>query len=240
MPDADLPFAADAIIGAAYGSAGERCMAISAVVAVADAADGIVRELAARARTLSVGPSLAEKVDMGPLVTREHQQKVAGYIDAGIAAGAELVVDGRAITIPGHEGGFFLGPTLFDHVGPEMSIYTDEIFGPVLIVVRVDTLEQAIRLIDANPYGNGTALFTRSGGAARAFEHAVQVGMVGINVPIPVPMSFFSFGGWKNSLFGDLHMHGEEGVKFYTRTKAVTRRWTNADATGAFHMPALG
>ena len=240
MPDADVPFAADAIIGAAYGSAGERCMAISAVVAVADAGDRIVDALAERARALTVGPSLADRVDMGPLVTAEHQQKVAGYVDAGVSAGAELVVDGRGIRITGYERGFFLGPTLFDRVTPTMSIYTDEIFGPVLVVVRVNTLEEAIRLVDDNPYGNGTALFTRSGGAARAFEHAVQVGMVGINVPIPVPMSFFSFGGWKSSLFGDLHMHGEEGIKFYTRTKAVTRRWTNADAAGAFHMPALG
>jgi malonate-semialdehyde dehydrogenase (acetylating)/methylmalonate-semialdehyde dehydrogenase len=240
MPDADIPFAADAIIGAAYGSAGERCMAISAVVAVGDAGDAIVRELKSRAEVLTVGPSLGDRVDMGPLVTHEHRQKVAGYIDAGVADGAELVIDGRGILVEGYEQGFFLGPTLFDRVTPAMSIYTDEIFGPVLVVVRVDTLEEAIRLVDDNPYGNGTALFTRSGGAARAFEHAVQVGMVGINVPIPVPMSFFSFGGWKSSLFGDLHMHGEEGIKFYTRTKAVTRRWTNADAAGAFHMPQLG
>ncbi|MQA29860.1 MAG: CoA-acylating methylmalonate-semialdehyde dehydrogenase [Luteitalea sp.] len=240
MPDADLPFAADAIIGAAYGSAGERCMAVSAVVAVADAGDALVRELAVRARALTVGPSLAEQVDMGPLVTREHLQKVGRYVDAGIADGAELVVDGRGVHVRGHENGFFLGPTLFDRVSAKMSIYTDEIFGPVLVVVRVSSLDEAIALVNDNPYGNGTALFTGSGAAARIFEHAIQVGMVGINVPIPVPMSFFSFGGWKQSLFGDLHVHGEEGVKFYTRTKAVTRRWTNAGAAGAFHMPSLG
>jgi malonate-semialdehyde dehydrogenase (acetylating)/methylmalonate-semialdehyde dehydrogenase len=240
LPDADLPFAADAIVGAAYGSAGERCMAVSAVVAVAGAGDAIVRELAVRAKALTIGPSLAEQVDMGPLVTREHRQKVVGYIDAGVADGAELVIDGRGIHVRGHESGFFLGPTLFDRVSPAMSIYKEEIFGPVLVVVRVDSLDQAIALVNENPYGNGTALFTSSGAAARIFEHAIQVGMVGINVPIPVPMSFFSFGGWKQSLFGDLHVHGEEGIKFYTRTKAVTRRWTNAGAAGAFHMPALG
>jgi malonate-semialdehyde dehydrogenase (acetylating)/methylmalonate-semialdehyde dehydrogenase len=240
LPDADLPFTADAIIGAAFGSAGERCMAISAVVAVAGAADAIVRELKVRATALKVGHSFGDRIDMGPLVTREHQQKVARYVDAGVADGAELVVDGRGVQVPGHENGFFLGPTLFDRVSPAMSIYTDEIFGPVLIVVRVETLEQAIALVNANPYGNGTALFTSSGAAARLFEHTIQIGMVGINVPIPVPMSFFSFGGWKQSLFGDLHMHGEEGIKFYTRTKAVTRRWTSAGASGGLHMPALG
>jgi malonate-semialdehyde dehydrogenase (acetylating)/methylmalonate-semialdehyde dehydrogenase len=237
MPDADLDFAADAITGAAYGSAGERCMALSAVVAVGEVADPLVEQLARRARALSVGPSFADRVDMGPLVTAEHRRRVVGYIDAGVAQGASLTVDGRGLVVPGHEQGFFLGPTLFDRVRRDMTIYTDEIFGPVLVVVRVDTLEDAIALINDNPYGNGTALFTRSGAAARLFEQAVQVGMIGINVPIPVPMAFYSFGGWKQSLFGDLHVHGTEGVKFYTRTKAITRRWTGMPTTAAFHMP---
>jgi malonate-semialdehyde dehydrogenase (acetylating)/methylmalonate-semialdehyde dehydrogenase len=240
MPDADLVFAADAITGAAYGSAGERCMAISAVVAVGGAGDALVTELAARARGLKVAPSLAPGADMGPVVTAEHRRRILGYIDAGLREGADLVVDGRGLSIPGHEHGFFVGPTLFDKVTTGMSIHRDEIFGPVLVIVRADSLEEAITLVNDNPYGNGTALFTRSGAAARIFEHNVQVGMVGINVPIPVPMSFYSFGGWKQSLFGDLHVHGTEGIKFYTRTKAVTRRWTEDAIVGAFHMPNFG
>jgi malonate-semialdehyde dehydrogenase (acetylating)/methylmalonate-semialdehyde dehydrogenase len=240
MPDADITFAADAITGAAYGSAGERCMAISAIVAVGDAGDRLVAELATRARALKVAPSLEPGADMGPVVTAEHRQRIIGYIDAGVSEGAELVVDGRGLTIAGHERGFFVGPTLFDRVTPEMTIHRDEIFGPVLVVVRAGTLEQATALVNANPYGNGTALFTRSGAAARVFEHEVQVGMVGINVPIPVPMAFYSFGGWKQSLFGDLHVHGMDGIKFYTRTKAVTRRWTEDAVVGGFHMPTLG
>ncbi|MEQ1870129.1 MAG: CoA-acylating methylmalonate-semialdehyde dehydrogenase [Vicinamibacterales bacterium] len=240
LPDADLGLATDAILGAAYGSAGERCMAISVVVAVGDIADGLVGRLKAGAEALRVGPSLETGADMGPLVTAEHRRRVAGYIDAGEAAGATLVLDGRALSVPGHENGFFLGPTLFDHVTPAMSIYTDEIFGPVLAVVRVERLEDAISLINRNEFGNGTALFTESGAAARLFEQAIDVGMVGINVPIPVPMAFFSFGGRRQSLFGDLHVHGTEGVKFYTRTKAITRRWSSAATTGAFHMPTLG
>ncbi|HUR33238.1 MAG TPA: CoA-acylating methylmalonate-semialdehyde dehydrogenase [Vicinamibacterales bacterium] len=240
LPDADITFAADAIMGAAYGSAGERCMAISAVVAVGDAGDRLVSELAARARGLKVAPSLEPGSDMGPVVTAEHRQRIVGYIDAGVAQGAELVVDGRGLVIAGHEQGFFVGPTLFDRVTSEMTIYQDEIFGPVLVVVRAGSLEDAIALVNQNRYGNGTAIFTRSGAAARIFEHEVQVGMVGINVPIPVPMAFYSFGGWKSSLFGDLHMHGTEGIKFYTRTKAVTRRWTEDAIVGAFHMPTLG
>src|SRR3954466_155314 len=238
LPDADIPGAADALIGAAYGSAGERCMAISAVVAVGAAADPLVAQLAARARRLRIGESLAEGIDMGPLVTDEHRRRVSGYVDAGIAQGAEAVVDGRGLTVPGFERGFFLGPTLFDRVTPEMTIYTDEIFGPVLSVLRVDTLEEAIGVVNRNPFGNGTSLFTQSGPAARRFEEEVQVGMVGINVPIPVPMAFFSFGGWKASLFGDLHVHGVEGIKFYTRTKAVTARWSReASERPVFHMP---
>jgi malonate-semialdehyde dehydrogenase (acetylating)/methylmalonate-semialdehyde dehydrogenase len=241
LPDADLDFAADALVGAAYGSAGERCMAISAAVAVGPCADSLVSRIAEKVRALKIGPSAAEGVDMGPLVTRAHRERVKGYVDAGVAQGATLVVDGRSLVISGHENGFFLGPALFDHVTPEMTIYQDEIFGPVLVVLRVDTLEAAIDLINRNPYGNGCAVFTRSGAAARRFEEEVEVGMVGINVPIPVPMSFFSFGGWKQSLFGDLHVHGREGFKFYTRTKAVTSRWprTGADSHGLV-MPTLG
>jgi malonate-semialdehyde dehydrogenase (acetylating)/methylmalonate-semialdehyde dehydrogenase len=231
LPDADLPFTADALIGAGYGSAGERCMAISAVVAVGPIADPLIDELTKRARALKVGPGQDEGNDMGPLITASHRDKVKSYVDAGVAQGAKLVVDGRDPNIAGHEQGFFLGPTLFDRVTPEMTIYQDEIFGPVLVVLRVDTLDEAIDLVNRNPYGNGTALFTSSGGAAQKFEEQIDVGMVGINVPIPVPMAFYSFGGWKQSLFGDLHVHGVEGIKFYTRTKAITARWTKSDAT---------
>jgi malonate-semialdehyde dehydrogenase (acetylating)/methylmalonate-semialdehyde dehydrogenase len=240
LPDADFDLAADAIAGAAYGSAGERCMAISVAVAVGEAADPLVERLAAKARALKVGPSLDPGVEMGPVVTGEHRRRILDYIDDGAAAGAELVTDGRSLAIAGHERGFFVGPTLFDRVTRDMRIYEDEIFGPVLAVVRVPTLDEAIALVNDNPYGNGTALFTRSGAAARLFEQDIQVGMVGINVPIPVPMAFYSFGGWKQSLFGDLHVHGMEGIKFYTRTKAITRRWTADGQVGAFHMPTLG
>ena len=238
LPDADLAFAADALMGAAYGSAGERCMAISAVVAVGAIGDPLVAALADRARKLKIGPGTAEGMDMGPLVTRGHRDKVKAYIDAGVTEGAQLVVDGRGLTVPQYEEGFFLGPTLFDRVSTGMTIYTDEIFGPVLVVLRVETLGEAIDLVNRNPYGNGTALFTSSGGAARRFEEQIEVGMVGINVPIPVPMAFYSFGGWKQSLFGDLHMYGTEGVAFYTRTKAVTSRWPQSDAApSGFIMP---
>jgi malonate-semialdehyde dehydrogenase (acetylating)/methylmalonate-semialdehyde dehydrogenase len=241
LPDADLDFTVDALMGAAYGSAGERCMAISAVVAVGAAGDPLVAKLAEKAKQLKIGPGSAEGMDMGPLVTAAHRDKVKGYIDAGAAAGASLVVDGRGLTIPGSEKGFFLGPTLFDRVTPDMSVYKDEIFGPVLVVLRTETLDQAIELVNRNPYGNGTAIFTNSGGAARRFEDEIEVGMVGINVAIPVPMAFFSFGGWKQSLFGDLHVYGTEGIKFYTRTKAITTRWPARDAVSAgFHMPTTG
>ncbi|MGH6954811.1 MAG: CoA-acylating methylmalonate-semialdehyde dehydrogenase [Alphaproteobacteria bacterium] len=241
LPDADLEFAADALIGAAYGSAGERCMAISAVVAVGAAADPLVGLLQRKAAAIKVGPGDAEGVDMGPLVTQTHRDKVKGYVDLGAKEGAKLVVDGRGLAVKGGENGFFLGTTLFDHVTPQMTIYRDEIFGPVLIVLRVKTLEEAIALVNANPYANGTAIFTESGGAARRFENEIQVGMVGVNVPIPVPVAFFSFGGWKGSLFGDLHVHGVEGVKFYTRTKAVTTRWPHQDTPApGLNMPTLG
>src|SRR5690348_7394741 len=238
LPDADLEFAADALIGAAYGSAGERCMAISAVVAVGAAGDPLVKLLEKKAKAIKVGPGDKDGIDMGPLVTAEHRDKVASYVDTGIKEGAKMVVDGRA---GAKQEGFFLGTTLFDQVKPEMSIYKDEIFGPVLVVLRADTIDEAIALVNKNPYANGTAIFTESGGAARRFTDEISVGMVGVNVPIPVPVAYFSFGGWKNSLFGDLHVHGTESVKFYTRTKVVTSRWPHQDTPGpGFHMPTLG
>jgi malonate-semialdehyde dehydrogenase (acetylating)/methylmalonate-semialdehyde dehydrogenase len=242
MPDADLEFTADALIGAAYGSAGERCMAIPTVVAVGESADPIVQLLRDKAARLKVGPGYQDGIDMGPLVTREHRDRVKGYIDTGVAEGATLVLDGRGLKVPGHDSGFFLGPTLFDHVSTDMTIYKDEIFGPVLIVLRVGSLDEAIAMINRNPYANGTAIFTRSGAAARRFEHDIEVGMVGVNIPIPVPMAFFSFGGWKASLFGDLHMHGMEGVQFYTRTKVITTRWPVSEETKAhgLAMPTHG
>jgi malonate-semialdehyde dehydrogenase (acetylating) / methylmalonate-semialdehyde dehydrogenase len=239
LPDADLEFTADTLIGAAYCSAGERCMAISAVVAVGAVGDPLVKLLEKKAKAIKVGAGNDEGIDMGPLVTCQHRDKVAGYVDAGVKEGAKLVLDGRKSSIP--KDGFFLGTTLFDQVKPEMSIYKDEIFGPVLVVLRAQTLEEAIALVNRNPYANGTAIFTESGGAARRFENEIQVGMVGVNVPIPVPVAFFSFGGWKSSLFGDLHVHGMESVKFYTRTKVVTTRWPHQDTPApGFNMPTLG
>jgi malonate-semialdehyde dehydrogenase (acetylating) / methylmalonate-semialdehyde dehydrogenase len=233
LPDADLEFTADALIGAAYGSAGERCMAISAVVAVGAAGDPLVRLLEKKANAIKLG------VDMGPLVTCQHRDKVASYIDIGVKEGAKLVVDARKQSMP--KEGFYLGTSLFDHVTPQMEIYKNEIFGPILIVLRADSLEEAIELINKNPYANGTAIFTESGGAARRFAAEIQVGMVGINVPIPVPVAFYSFGGWKSSLFGDLHVHGTEAIKFYTRTKAITTRWPHQDTPApGFNMPTLG
>jgi malonate-semialdehyde dehydrogenase (acetylating)/methylmalonate-semialdehyde dehydrogenase len=241
LPDADLEFTADALIGAAYGSAGERCMAISAVIAVGEAGDALVKILARKARAVKVGPGDRDDVDMGALVTRAHRDRVRGFIDRGVAEGASLVVDGRGAKVPGFASGFFLGATLFDRVKADMEIYRHEIFGPVLGVLRADTLEEAIAIVNANPYANGAAIFTGSGGAARRFASEVTIGMVGINVPIPVPMAFYSFGGWKGSLFGDLHVHGSEGVKFYTRTKAVTTRWPHQDTRApGFHLPTLG
>ena len=239
LPDADLDAAADALVGAAYGSAGERCMAISAVVAVGEAGDALVPRIRERAAALRVGPGDREGVDMGPLVTREHHDRVAGYVDLGERAGAELVLDGRGVRVAGGEGGFFLGPTLFDRVTADMPIYRDEMFGPVLVVLRADTVDEAVDVVNRNPYGNGTAVFTRSGGAARRFARDIQVGMVGVNVPVPVPTAFFSFGGWKSSLFGDLHVHGEDGVRFYTRTKVVTTRWPERREAVDLSMPIL-
>jgi malonate-semialdehyde dehydrogenase (acetylating)/methylmalonate-semialdehyde dehydrogenase len=236
LPDADLDATADAAVSAGYGSAGERCMAISVVVAVGEVGDALVDAIAERSRAVPVGPSLAAGSEMGPLVTGAHRDRVRGYVDAGVAEGARLVVDGRDLCPPGHESGFFLGPCLFDAVTPDMSIYRDEIFGPVLSVVRVDTYEEAVQLVSDNPYGNGVAIFTRDGGAARRFEREVDAGMVGVNVPIPVPMAYYSFGGWKQSLFGDTHVHGPEGVHFYTRGKVVTSRWADPARRG----PDLG
>jgi malonate-semialdehyde dehydrogenase (acetylating)/methylmalonate-semialdehyde dehydrogenase len=223
LPDADIDMAADAAVSAAYGAAGERCMAISVTVAVGDIADDLVRAIAARIPKLTIGDGAQPSTDMGPLITAEHRDKVASYIDAGARSGARVIVDGREAELPSE--GFFLGTTLLDGVRPEMSVYTDEIFGPVLSVVRVDTYEEAVALVNSNQYANGVAIFTRDGGAAREFQFDVEVGMVGINVPIPVPVAYYSFGGWKASLFGDTHMYGPEGVNFYTRGKVVTSRW---------------
>jgi malonate-semialdehyde dehydrogenase (acetylating)/methylmalonate-semialdehyde dehydrogenase len=223
LPDADIDLAADAAVSAAYGAAGERCMAISVAVAVGDAGDKLVDAVAARLPKLRVGNGADPDTDMGPLITAEHRDRVAGYIAAGVESGATVVVDGREADVP--EDGFFLGTTLLDHVTPEMSVYSDEIFGPVLSVVRADTYDEALELINSHQYANGTAIFTRDGGAARQFQFDVQVGMVGVNVPIPVPVAYYSFGGWKGSLFGDTHMYGPEGINFYTRGKVVTSRW---------------
>lgn len=232
LPDADLDLAADAAVNAGFGSAGERCMAISAVVAVEPVADELVARIAKRMATLRTGDG-RRGCDMGPLVTAEHRDRVAGYVAAGEAAGAELVVDGRLVEPDGDPGGYWLGPTLFDRVTTDMSIYTDEIFGPVLSVLRVASLDEGLALVNASPYGNGTAIFTRDGGAARRFEAEVEAGMVGVNVPIPVPMAWYSFGGWKASLFGDTHAHGAEGVHFFTRGKVVTTRWPEPGAVAA-------
>jgi len=232
LPDADLDLAADAAINAGFGSAGERCMAISVVVAVDPIGDELVDKIVARTGGLKVGPGDDAESQMGPLVTEAHRDKVAAYLDAGVNEGAKLVVDGRGHAIAGPESGFWLGPSLFDQVTPEMSVYTDEIFGPVLSVVRAPSYDAALELINANPYGNGTAIFTNDGGAARRFQNEVEVGMIGINVPIPVPMAYYSFGGWKASLFGDSHAYGTDGVHFYTRTKAITQRWLDPSHGG--------
>lgn len=240
LPDADLDLAVDALMGAAYGSAGERCMAISVGVAVGDIADRLVDHLAPRVRALKLGPGTEVSADMGPLITAEHREKVVGYIESGVREGARLVVDGREARLCGHERGFFLGGCLFDHVTPQMRIYREEIFGPVLCVVRVADLDQAVDLVNAHEYGNGTAIFTRDGDSARRYTQRIEVGMVGVNVPIPVPMAYHSFGGWKRSLFGPLHVHGPDGVRYYTRLKTVTSRWPAGAAQHTdFSMPTM-
>ncbi|WP_445681783.1 CoA-acylating methylmalonate-semialdehyde dehydrogenase [Radicibacter daui] len=241
MPDADMDQAVDALMGAAYGSAGERCMAISVAVPVGEAtANALIAKLEPKVRALKIGPGTDPEAEMGPLVTRQHFDKVRGYIDAGVAEGAKLVVDGRDFKMQGYEGGYFVGGTLFDNVTTDMKIYKEEIFGPVLSVVRSPDYDTAARMINEHEFGNGTAIFTRDGDAAREFASQIQVGMVGINVPIPVPMAFHSFGGWKASLFGDHHMHGPEGVRFYTKLKTITSRWPTGIRSGAeFVMPTM-
>jgi malonate-semialdehyde dehydrogenase (acetylating)/methylmalonate-semialdehyde dehydrogenase len=241
LPDADLDAATEALVGAAYGSAGERCMAISVAVAVGNAtADALVERLKRRVAALQVGAPDAPGIDMGPLVTAAARERVRGYIDAGVSDGAALVADGRGVRVPGCEDGFFVGPTLFDRVRPDMRIYREEIFGPVLSVVRVADYAAALALVNSHEFANGAAVFTQSGALAHAFARDVQIGMVGVNVPIPVPMAFHSFGGWRHSLFGDHHIHGPEGVRFYTRLKTVTQRWPEPEAVRAdFAMPTM-
>ena len=240
MPDADMDQATDALMGAGYGSAGERCMAISVAVAVGKAGDALMERLTPRVRALKIGPGTDPEVEMGPLVTKTHLDKVRGYVDVGVKEGAKLVVDGRDFKMQGYEKGFFIGGCLFDDVKPEMRIYKEEIFGPVLSVVRVPDFDQALKLVNDHEYGNGTAIFTRDGDAARAYSTQCKVGMVGVNVPIPVPVAFHSFGGWKRSLFGDMNAYGPEGVRFYTKTKTVTSRWPTGIRAGAeFIMPTM-
>ncbi|WP_136414991.1 CoA-acylating methylmalonate-semialdehyde dehydrogenase [Herbaspirillum sp. ST 5-3] len=238
MPDADLDQAVDALMGAAYGSAGERCMAISVAVAVGNTGDALIEKLIPRVRNLKILDGMDLSAEMGPVVTSQHREKIMGYIQSGVEEGADLKVDGRDFKLAGHENGFYLGGTLFDHVRPEMKIYREEIFGPVLAVVRVPDFASAVELINAHEFGNGTCVFTRDGGTAREFCKQIKVGMVGVNVPIPVPMAFHSFGGWKRSLFGDIHAYGEEGVRFYSHYKSVMQRWPASIAKGAeFAMP---
>jgi malonate-semialdehyde dehydrogenase (acetylating)/methylmalonate-semialdehyde dehydrogenase len=240
MPDADLEQATDALMGAAYGSAGERCMAVSVAVAVGGIGDQLLDRLVPRVRALKIGPGTDADAEMGPLVTRQHLEKVAGYVDLGVREGAKLVVDGRGLKLQGYENGFFIGGCVLDEVKPEMRVYKEEIFGPVLSVVRAPDFDSATRLVDSHEYGNGTAIFTRDGDAAREFAARTQTGMVGVNVPIPVPMAFHSFGGWKRSLFGDMSVHGPEGVRFYTRLKTVTARWPTGIRAGAeYIMPTM-
>ena len=240
MPDADMDQAADALMGAAYGSAGERCMAISVAVAVGDAGGKLMERLIPKVEALKIGPGTDNEMDMGPLVTGAHLAKVKGYVDIGVNEGADLVVDGRDYSLQGYEDGFFMGGCLFDNVTADMQIYKEEIFGPVLSVVRTPDFDDAVQMINDHEFGNGVSIFTRDGDAAREFTSRIQVGMIGVNVPIPVPMAFHSFGGWKSSLFGDIHMHGPEGVRFYTRQKAVTSRWPTGVRAGAeFTMPTM-
>ena len=238
MPDANLEQAVDALIGAAYGSAGERCMAISVAVAVGSVADKLIEALIPRVKALKVKNGMEADAEMGPVVTAQHKEKIEGYIDDGVRSGAKLLVDGRGLKVPGHDNGFFMGGSLFDHVTPDMKIYKEEIFGPVLCVVRVPDFASAVELINAHEFGNGVALFTSDGNTAREFSRRIEVGMVGINVPIPVPMAWHSFGGWKRSMFGDMHAYGEEGIRFYTRYKSVMQRWPDSIVKGAeFTMP---
>jgi malonate-semialdehyde dehydrogenase (acetylating)/methylmalonate-semialdehyde dehydrogenase len=239
LPDADLEFAANHLVAAAFGSAGERCMAISAAVAVGGSGDALVEIVKRKANEVRVGYGRDETSEMGPVVTPEARERILGLIDSGEKQGARITVDGRSLVVPGFESGFFVGPTVVDEVTPKMDVYNEEIFGPVLSVLRVDAVDEAIALINSNPYGNGTAIFTSSGEAARRFQRGVKVGMIGINVPIPVPMAYYSFGGWKDSLFGDKHVHGPEGVSFYTRAKVVTSRWPHVEhpAGASFHFP---
>jgi malonate-semialdehyde dehydrogenase (acetylating)/methylmalonate-semialdehyde dehydrogenase len=241
MPDADMDQAVDALMGAAYGSAGERCMAVSVAVPVGEkTADALIAKLEPRIRNLKIGAGTDREAEMGPLVTQQHLDKVRGYIDSGVAEGAKIVVDGRGFKRQGYENGYFIGGTLFDNVTPDMKIYKEEIFGPVLSVTRAKTYAEAAKLVNDHEFGNGTAIFTRDGDAAREFAHTIKVGMVGVNVPIPVPMAFHSFGGWKASLFGDHHMHGMEGVRFYTKLKTITARWPTGIRSGAdFAMPTM-
>jgi malonate-semialdehyde dehydrogenase (acetylating)/methylmalonate-semialdehyde dehydrogenase len=240
MPDADMNQAVDALMGAAYGSAGERCMAVSVAVTVGQAGDALIEKLAPRVRGLKLGPYIDPNAEMGPLVTREAYERVKRYVDIGLGEGATLVVDGRGFRLQGYENGYFLGGCLFDNVTPQMRIYKEEIFGPVLAVVRAANYEDALGLVNAHEFGNGAAIFTRDGDAARDFTARARIGMIGINVPIPVPMAFHSFGGWKRSLFGDHHIHGAEGVRFYTRLKTVTSRWPTGIRAGAeFTMPTM-
>jgi len=239
LPDADLDFASDHLVAAAFGSAGERCMAISAAVAVGRSGDALVEAVNAKARAVVVGSGRDAASEMGPVVTPAARDRIVDLIDAGERQGGQVTVDGRGLVVPGHEDGFFVGPTVIDGVTPQMDCYTEEIFGPVLSVLRSDDIDEAIALINANPYGNGTAIFTSSGEAARRFQRGVKVGMIGINVPVPVPMAYYSFGGWKDSLFGDKHVHGPEGVSFYTRAKVVTSRWPHVseESLAAFQFP---
>ena len=238
MPDADIEKAADALMGAAYGSAGERCMAISVALLVGNAADAIIPRLVEKARALKIGAGINETSEMGPIVTQTARGRILGFIGKGVAEGASLLVDGRTHVVPGHESGFFLGATLFDHVTPDMTIYREEIFGPVLACVRVKDFDEALHLINSHEFGNGVSCFTQDGNVAREFGRRVQVGMVGINVPIPVPMAWHGFGGWKKSLFGDMHAYGEEGVRFYTKQKSIMQRWSQSIGKGAeFAMP---
>ncbi|MPZ63682.1 MAG: CoA-acylating methylmalonate-semialdehyde dehydrogenase [Propionibacteriales bacterium] len=239
LPDADLDFASDHLVAAAFGSAGERCMAISAAVTVGAAGDAVVDAVSEKAAKVKVGPGRDPASEMGPVVTPQARDRIVGLIGSGEEQGARITVDGRGFVVPGHEQGFFVGPTVVDRVTAEMDVYREEIFGPVLSVVRTETVDEAIRLVNANPYGNGTAIFTSSGEAARRFQRGVNVGMIGVNVPIPVPMAYYSFGGWKDSLFGDKHIHGPEGVSFYTRGKVVTSRWPHVEhpVDASYHFP---